>query len=474
MSNNRGKSLVKNTIIITIGTICTKMITFLLLPLYTNILNTEEYGIVDLLTTLISLLLPIITFQIEQAVFRELIEVRDSKKSKKTIISSGFFTVVFQSGIYLLCFLSISPIIQNDYKIFLITNVIANIILSLFLQILRGLGDNKKYAIVSFLDAFFIIVCNIIFLLFFRLRVTGMLLGNLIGHIICIIIIIISSKMYQYISFKFFNKNIVKKLLMYSLPLVPNAISWWIFSSSDRVIVSMFLGLSMNGILSAASKFSGIYINVYNIFNMSWTESIALHINDEDISDYFNKMFLSIFKLFFSFCLIFISIMPFLYKVMVNKEYIYGLDIVPILLVGSLFNVIIGLISVIYVAKKNTKAIASTSIISAVLNIVIHLSLIGAIGIYAAAISTAAAYFIMCIYRLYDIDKKYIKIHIEKKILLVMTVSLITCIYMFYIDNIYFNVTNIVLSLIASVYLNKKSMKEVMHIIKGKIGKVIL
>ena len=75
----REKSLVKNTIILSIGNLFTKLITFFLLPLYTAILSTEEYGIVDLLNTLVSLLLPIVTFQIEQAVFRYLIENREKE-----------------------------------------------------------------------------------------------------------------------------------------------------------------------------------------------------------------------------------------------------------------------------------------------------------------------------------------------------------------------------------------------------------
>ena len=73
---DREKKLAKNTVILTIGKLCTQLITFFLLPLYTAVLSTEEYGTVDLLNTLVSLLLPIVTFQIEQAVFRFLIEIR--------------------------------------------------------------------------------------------------------------------------------------------------------------------------------------------------------------------------------------------------------------------------------------------------------------------------------------------------------------------------------------------------------------
>ena len=101
---NREKSLFKNTIIITIGKICTQLITFFLLPLYTGVLSTSEYGIVDFLNTIVSLCLPIVTLQIEQATFRELIEVREDKEKEKFIISSSIITVMFQCAIFLILF----------------------------------------------------------------------------------------------------------------------------------------------------------------------------------------------------------------------------------------------------------------------------------------------------------------------------------------------------------------------------------
>ena len=144
---NREKALFKNTIIITIGKVCTQLITFFLLPLYTSILSTEEYGTVDLLNTLVSLLLPIVTFQVEQVVFRKLIDNRDKERHKRNIISTGVFSVIIQCVIYLCVFMAIAPFVNNEYKYFLATNVIAYIFASLMQQIARGLGDNTKYAI---------------------------------------------------------------------------------------------------------------------------------------------------------------------------------------------------------------------------------------------------------------------------------------------------------------------------------------
>lgn len=466
---SREKNLAKNTIIITIGKICTQLITFFLLPLYTGILSTEEYGTVDLLNTLVSLLLPIVTFQVEQAIFRELIEVRDDKIAESKIISSGVITVFFQCIIYLIIFSLISPFINNNYKFFLATNVVTYIFLSLFQQIARGFGDNKKYAIGSFISALFTIIFNILFLVVIKLGAYGMLLGTMSGQLIASLYLFISLKLYKYIRVSEYKKDIIKKLWKYSIPLIPNAISWWIFNASDRVIATTFLGVDQNGILAASLKFSSVFITFYNIFNMSWTESISVAINDEDVDDYFNKMFNIILNLFTAMSIGMISCMPFVFPIMINEKFGSGYGLVPISIIASLFNVVVGLLSVIYVAKKNTKAIANTSIASAIINIVVHLSLIKFVGLYAAVISTFASFFIMSIYRLIDINKKYFKIKINKFLIIKTIITLIIVIPLYYINNIYLNIISLIIAIIFAWNINKKSIDIIFSFMKKKL-----
>ena len=114
----RENLLIKNTLIISIGKICTQLITFFLLPLYTGVLSTHEFGIVDLLNTLVSLLLPIITFKIEEAIFREMVENRDNKQNEKKIVSNGLCALLIQIIVFLILFIIAYQFIQNDYKIF--------------------------------------------------------------------------------------------------------------------------------------------------------------------------------------------------------------------------------------------------------------------------------------------------------------------------------------------------------------------
>lgn len=463
---NREKQLVKNTAIITIGKICTQVISFFLLPLYTAILTTEEYGIVDLLNTLISLLLPIVTLQLEQASFRKLVDCRENEVEIKQTVSNTFFITFVQSVIYLLVYLVISPLINNQYKLFLAINLIACMYSNIFLQIARGLGDNKTFAIGSFITASSTVILNVFFILILRSGAYGMLLASFISNLLCAIYILIKVKLYKKISFKSYNKRLSRKMLKYSLPLIPNAISWWIFNSSDRIIISSILGIGQNGILSAAYKFSNVYITIYNIFSMTWTETASLHINDKDASEFFSKIINVSLKIFTSICIIIIAIMPFVFPIMINNKFIEAYVQIPILMWASLFNVVVGLLSVIYIANKDTKAIAKTSIMAAIINLIINIALIKFIGLYAASISTFVSYFAMAIYRYFDV-KKYLKIHIDKKNMInsIFIGVIITMLY--YINNINTNIVGITIAIFYSIFINK----DIINIVYKRIVK---
>lgn len=465
---SREGALIKNTAIITIGKISTQMISFFLLPLYTAILTTAEFGIVDLLNTLVALMLPIVTFQIEHAVFRYLIDIRGNKEETRAVVSTTLFTIVLQSVVYLAIFVLISNFINNEYKFFLATNVIACIFSSIMLQIARGLGDNKAYAMGSFITAITTIIFNVIFLVAFKYGAYGMLLASLIANIICSLYIFIKDKIGMYIGIKSFNKDLLKKLWKYSIPLIPNALSWWIFNASDRVIVTAILGLGANGILAAAHKFPSIYITIYNIFNMAWTEAAAMHINDDDRDEFFNNIINTTLKIFTALSFGIIAIMPFVFPIIINSSYNEAYNQIPIFMIASIFNVLVGLFSVIYIAKKDTKAVAKTSVYSAIINVIVNLVLIKFIGLFAASISTLVAYSLTAIHRHVEINKKYLSIKIDSKfIVLSIFIGAIICL-IYYIKNPILNILSIVIAVLYAIVINFKSINFVKQIILKK------
>lgn len=467
---SKGKDLAKNTAIVSIGKICTQLITFLLLPVYTAVLSNEEYGVVDLLNTLTSLLLPIVTLQIEQGIFRYLIDCRENNEKQIKLITTIIRFMIIQSIACIVIFLCVSPFIHNEYKYFLMANLLMGIFSSLLLQICRGLGDNATYAIGSFITGAFTVVLNVIFIVAFRWGAYGMLGATAISNFICAVYIFLKRKIYKYIKPKQFDKTILKEIIKYSVPLIPNMISWWIVSASDRTIISAVIGIAQNGIYSAANKFSGVFTTLYSVFNLTWTESASININSEDRDEFFSKILDFVIRFFGCLCLGTIAVMPFAFNILINEKFAEAYYQIPILILGSVFNILVSFVGSIYVAKKLTKEIAKTSIISAVINIFVNIALIKSIGLYAASISTVIAYALMFIYRWIDV-KKYVKFNVNKILMFALIIMYGVTIFTYYLKNTMISVVVLVIVVVFAIITNLNSVSYLKEIIKEKMKK---
>lgn len=466
---DKKNELAKNTLIILIGKICTQFISFFLLPLYTSILASSEFGLVDLVTTYIVLIVPIITLQLESALFRYLIDVRNFEEEKNKIISNVFISTIFIATLFLLILYVISYFIKIPYKYYIVGIILATIFLDLMLQMSRGLGDNTGYSIASVISGVLMIIFNIIFLVVFKLGPKGIFLSMSISKLISGIYLFIRRKAYKYLHYKYLDKNLIKELLKYSIPLMPNGIIWWVINASDRTIINIFLGNAANGIYAISNKFSGVFINIYNIFNTSWTESASLHIDSSDRDEFFSTTIISMFKLFSCICLGIIAYMPLIFSIMINDQYSEAYNYIPILMISSLFNVVVGLIGVVYIAKKLTKEITKTSFWSGVINIVSNLIMIKFIGIYAASLSTLLSFMIMAIYRYIDVQK-YINLKIDKKMIVQNIIIFLITIVIYYKKNWILNIVNMVIVTLYSIIINKDFIIKSLYIIKMKIS----
>ena len=190
-------TLIKNTIIVTIGKICTQLVSFFLLPLYTALLSTEEYGVVDLLNTLVNLIVPVFIMQMDQGIFRFLIENRDKEEKKNQLITVTMYFMAVQIVLYTAFFFLASPWIHNEYKYFLLSNMIAALLSTVMLQISRGLGDNFRYSVGSFLAGSITVVLNVVFIAGMRLGAYGMLAASFAGNMACAVYLMIKMPIFQ-------------------------------------------------------------------------------------------------------------------------------------------------------------------------------------------------------------------------------------------------------------------------------------
>lgn len=464
---SRGKELVKNTAIVAVGRVCTKFLSFFLLPFYTAVLSTEDYGIVDLFNTYISLLLPIIVFQIEDALFRFSIDVRDDETGKKNVVSTVLTFCAVQSVIFSIIFVILQMFVDIPYRWYLLMNVIVSIFSGSMLQLTRGMGDNFGYAFSSFLTAFSAILMNIALVLFMEMGADGLFITAFLSNLIGIIYIIIKEKVYTLFGIRWFDGKLLKEMLAYSLPLVPNYLSWWVIGASDKTVVTWVLGVAQNGILSVSQKFSTAYTTFYSIFNLTWTENAAIHRNDEDRSQYYTRIIETSFRVLASACLGIIAAVALMFPLLVNEKFGDSYYQIPIYMLSSLLYSCIGIFSVVYIAFKKTGEIAKTSLFAAAINLIVNIALIRFIGLYAASVSSVVAYGVLFLFRYFDI-KKMMNIVIEKKVILSVAVMMIVDFVIYYVRVDWLSVVNLAVVACYALYINRVIVKEMLAIIRER------
>ena len=400
---DRNKELAINTVILGIGQLIPKFLAIVLLPLLTSYLTTEEYGNYDLILSIASLLIPVVTMQIQQAVFRYLLASKSAEN--KTLYVTGSLVYIGISSV--VCY----PIVYLILRLFKIDSLSAVLICLLFLsealysllgQIVRGLGYNAKYSVSVVVYSAVNLAATAVMLMGFHLGLQGVIISLTIGYLSSDLYMVFVSGM---LKLDEFSRKALKELLDFSMPIVPSSIALWVVNLSDRLIIINFMGAAANGIYAVANKIPSLYSTAYGIFNLAWTETASKVSDDGDPAEYYTKLFSGLFKFLIGVMLALIAATPIIFKVLVKGDYGTAFFQVPILYFGIFFNSLVNFYSGIYIALKRTKQVGYSSVAGAAINALINIFLIGKIGLYAASISTAVSFLVIAVYRAVDLNK---------------------------------------------------------------------
>jgi len=432
-----------------------------MLPLYTRMLTTSDYGQLDILQTTISLLIPLVTFQVVEAVFRFSVDMRD-KDSASKVLTNGIFLCLIGMLITLLLF----PIFNNfepfaTYTTMFYLIMFLTIFHGIIKQFVRGLEKIKTFVAADLIYTGSFVTFNIVFLVNLRMGLRGYFLSMVLAHLVAIIVLIIFGNVFKYLNLKSFNKKLLKTMLIYSIPLIPNGLMWWVMNVSDRYMLTYFLGFDATGIYSVSYKFPSLITLMNSIFFMAWQLSAMQEYGKEGYDNFYKNIFgvLSSFLLLIT-AVVLLILKP-LMSVFVADAFYESWKYVPLLLVGTVFQAFSSFFGTNYTASKKTKGAFTTSVYGAIVNIGINLLLIPIWGIQAAAFSTMLAYLTMWLLRLFD-TKKFVKIKIDWKSLIFSIVLIdIQIVGLYTITNtITFFIVETILILVM-LFIQRKYIKQV-------------
>lgn len=398
--------LAKNIAFLTVGQFGTKLLTFFLVPLYTSVLTSAEYGTYDLYSATIGLFVPVLTLNISDATTVFLLDRNVSKEGIISISLKYYFysLLVFASLIAANVFLNFSPLF-NEYPLFLFLMFAVNGLSQLLLNYARGFDRVKDVSVSGVLCSAVMIALNIIFLLPLHLGLKGYYLATIAGTLFQIIYLCVSLKIFRFIKIRKQDRTLKKQMLSYSCPMTLNSVSWWVNSVSDRYIVTARCGIVENGIYSVAYKIPSILSMFQLIFSQAWTLSAVQDFDKDDRNGFFSKMYGFYNVAMCIVCSVLIILARPIAHILYAKDFFAAWRYVPFLLVSVVFGSLSGYLGGIFAAVKDSKSFATSTVAGAVLNIVLNIILIHFIGTLGAAVATAAAYILVWTMRMYKAKK---------------------------------------------------------------------
>ena len=398
------KTLARDTGLFTISSFGSKILVFLLTPLYTSILATQDYGIADLITTTINFIYPILTLAIADATLRFALDKSINKNAVFCV--STVFTAI---SVVVLCFCKplitlIDSSLGQYWYVFIINFTLFNVH-NYFSNFVKAIGKTSLFAIQGLVHTATIICCNIVFLVILKLNLDGYLLSTIIGYIVPIILMFFGAKLYKYITPFSIDIDLLKEMLVYSIPMIPTLLAWSINTSIDKYMIIWMHGLSASGVYSVAHKIPTIITTILTVFTQAWQISVISNHGSEDESLFYTSVYKGLDFISLTGCMFVILICKQIAKILFARDFFAAWQYVPMLVISAMFSAHSGFLAAAYRAAKKTKSLFISVMVGSVINIILNYILIRNIGVLGAAIATAISFLTVWVVRIILIQR---------------------------------------------------------------------
>lgn len=422
-TNKKYTNLLKDTLIFALGNIGSKVIVFFLVPFYTYYLTPDEYGISDLVFTISQLAIPFFSLVIFDSVIRFAL-------SKKERPQDAFLVGIIVWLVGSLLALACTPLVGlyrtvSPWKWYVTIYISVNMLVSIELNYLKAINKNLAYSIISILQTLTLALLNILLVAHFRMGIRGYLISYIGSNGVAAVLAILLGHLVKEIKKAKYDKQLAKEMIMYSSPLIINNLSWWVIQSSDKLMLEDMINATALGIYTVAARIPSLISVFVTIFQQAWGISSIKEMDSTNDSDFYTTVFS--FYSFIAFvgglglCAI---IKPFMDLYIRSKAYGDVWRYVPLLLASAVFSALAAYCGSMYGALKKSVNNMLSTLVAAVINIIVNYVGILLFGIWGAMIGTIVAYLVLAFVRLLDV-KRFVNIGINWKKLIINSILLV-------------------------------------------------
>ncbi|MBR5011423.1 MAG: oligosaccharide flippase family protein [Clostridia bacterium] len=398
---NKYSALAKNTVIFAIGTFSSKILSFIMVFFYSRAMQTAEFGMLDILINSAALMLPLAMLGITNAIIRFGL---DDENKKSDVFTSGLIAVGIGFGVLIV----VSPAIMliddlKNYVVLLYAYVLMSALRHICSFFVRANNQPKLFAIDGVFSTFMTCILTLIFLIPLKMGIVGYMLAIILADLSSVIFLSINGRLWSFVNFKGLNKRLTGTMIKFSLPLMPTSLLWWVVNVSDRYFVKYMLGDSANGLYAAAYKVPTILTLVATIFLDAWQISAVTEHKSEERNSFYSNIFKTFQGGVFVVGSLLIITAKLVTKILLAESYYDSWQYIPVLIFATVFISFVTFLGNIYLAEKKNVATLLTTLVGAVLNLILNYFLIKQMGAQGAAVATLISYVVVFVIRAVDI-----------------------------------------------------------------------
>jgi O-antigen/teichoic acid export membrane protein len=397
------KKLTADSAVYGVSNILGRFITFLLVPLYTNMLPREEYGIVIVVYAYIAFLNSVFTFGLEPAYMRHVAGAGERDRLRVFSTAIGFIVLagLALAGLMLLFapamheMLSIRP----DWSLIIplaLGMVLLDATNAIPFAALRMENRARMFAGIKLASIFVNVLLNVLFVAVLQWSIVWIFVSGVIASGVSTLLLLpIIVRRFR----PFMDTALLKALLVYGLPTMPGAIAIMLIEIIDKPIMLLLTDAATVGVYGTNYKLGIFMMLVVGMFRYAWQPLYLQLAEDETAKPVFARvltyftLLASIIVLLLSLSMDFIVALPLTAgRTLIAPEYWSGSGIVPIILFSYLFAGMDQVLGAGLYIRKRTMIVLYTTLTAAAVNILANLILIPLIGIYGGAFATLLAY----------------------------------------------------------------------------------
>lgn len=412
------KSIFKHSSVYSLGNLLGKVVSFIMLPVYTHYLTPSDYGIIELLTLSVSVITMVISLRLTSALPRFYYGL-DEAKRKALVSTMMICSLVLSSlvafGLFHERFLVARIVFKSPdngvYFGYVFTSMVFEIASQIAYTYLRVLEKSALFVMVSIGQLALGLGFNILFVVGYRLGILGVLYSMVLAN--GTVFLVLQAYAFYRVGVRI-DRPLLGQVLRYSLPLLPASAAVFVLNMGDRFVLSRFVGMDEIGVYSLGYKF-GVLLGVFvgGPFLQAWEpKRVQLYENDPEAKKVFASVFVYVFTLL-AFGALGISLfIPEIVSVMAAPSYSRAAAITPFVLFGYVFYTIFYVLDVGIMITKTTYWYSVCNLAAATVNVALNFLLIPRFGILGAAIATASAFLVLPVMG-YFISQRYYPMQYE-------------------------------------------------------------